>query len=127
MNREDFKAKVSMALGSMERETWEDFLEAVWQLHLEASNHWIPVEERLPPFDCIEDGSCRCSQPVLIYDPIRAWIYVGRYESDDLYGNTYWVYGNGKRPTREVCGGYEIDNVTHWMPLPQAPRNEDKK
>ena len=48
MNREDVKAKVSMALGSMERETWEDFLEAVWQLHLEASNQWIPVEERLP-------------------------------------------------------------------------------
>lgn len=43
MTREEFKAKVSMALGSMERETWEDFLEAVWQLHLEASNHWIPV------------------------------------------------------------------------------------
>ena len=37
-----------MALGSMERETWEDFLEAVWQLHLEASNRWIPVEEELP-------------------------------------------------------------------------------
>lgn len=37
-----------MALGSMERETWEDFLEAVWQLHLEASNQWIPVEGELP-------------------------------------------------------------------------------
>jgi hypothetical protein len=48
MTREEFKAKVSMALGSMERETWEDFLEAVWQLHLEASNRWIPVEEELP-------------------------------------------------------------------------------
>lgn len=48
MNKEDFKAKVSMALDSMERETWEDFLEAVWQLYLDASNHWIPVEERLP-------------------------------------------------------------------------------
>lgn len=48
MTREDFKAKVSMALSSMEWETWEDFLEAVWQLHLEASNQWIPVEEELP-------------------------------------------------------------------------------
>lgn len=90
----------------------------------DSNPHWIPVEEKLPPFDCIEDGSCRCSQPVLIYDPIRAWIYVGRYESDDLYGNTYWVYGNGKRPTREVCGGYEIDNITHWMPMPQPPKED---
>lgn len=48
MTKEEFKAKVSMALGSMERETWEDFLESVWQLHLEASNQWIPVGKELP-------------------------------------------------------------------------------
>lgn len=35
-----------MAYGGME--TWEEFLEAVWQLHLQASNHWISVEDDLP-------------------------------------------------------------------------------
>lgn len=41
MTKEEFKARVSMAYGG--RETWEEFLEAVWQLHLEASNQCVPV------------------------------------------------------------------------------------
>ena len=86
--------------------------------------HWISVEDEMPPFDWKEDGTWRRSLPVLIYDPTRG-IFLGCYESDDLYGKTYWIYDNGKRPTKEVSGGYECDNVTHWMPLPEAPRKED--
>lgn len=41
MTKEEFKAKVNMAFGGSE--TWEDFLEAVWQLHLEAFNQCVPV------------------------------------------------------------------------------------
>lgn len=54
MTREEFKAKVSMAYGG--RDTWEEFLEVVWQLHLEASNHWIPVEEELPRWAKVVNG-----------------------------------------------------------------------
>ena len=85
---------------------------------------WISVEDEMPPFDWKEDGSWRRSLPVLIYDPTRG-IFVGCYESDDLYGKTYWIYDNGKRPTKEVSGGYEWDNVTHWMEI-QPPRKEEK-
>lgn len=101
MNREDFKAKVSMALGSMERETWEDFLEAVWQLHLEASNHWIPVEE-YPKVDM------SCTLLVHYVD--------GTIDICDYYGDFY-----------DYIGENVTRNVTHWMPLPQAPKEEDNK
>ena len=85
---------------------------------------WISVEEEMPPFDWKENGTWRRSLPVLIYDPTRG-IFVGCYESDDLYGKTYWIYDNGKRPTKEVSVGYEWDNVTHWMPLPTPPQGKE--
>ena len=44
---------------------WEDLLEAVWQLHLEASNHWIPVEEELPKR---MNENSRFSDTVLVYN-----------------------------------------------------------
>ena len=92
MTREEFKAKVSMALGSTERGTWEDFLEAVWQLHLEASNHWIPVEEELPK----KDGK------YLFYD--------------EVLGHEVSIYYDGVTL---------VPSITHWMPLPTAPRKEE--
>lgn len=88
-----------MALGSMERETWEDFLEAVWQLHIEASNHWIPVEERLP-----EEG-----QVVFIYTK---------------HGSVSAVtYKDGAFNLNEVL---EAINITHWMEI-VPPRKEVEK
>ena len=104
MKREDFKAKVSMALGSMERETWEDFLEAVWQLHLEASNHWIPVEERLPEKDNeFEDYS----KLVIVTNGKDFW--KGMYN----YGGAEWL-------TFDL---WQIDDATHWMEI-VPPRKE---
>jgi hypothetical protein len=112
MTREEFKAKVSMAFGSMKRETWEEFLEAVWQLHLQASNQWIPVEEELPPASC---GVISDSVLVFIGNNI-GWC---GYIREGFYNHAAkeWSYMNRGRTHK----------VTHWMPLPQAPRKEDKE
>lgn len=107
--------------GAQVADTINDFC-AGWRA-ADSYPNWISVEDELPPFDWKEDGSWRRSLPVLIYDPTRG-IFVGCYESDDLYGKTYWIYDNGKRPTKEVSGGYEWDNVTHWMPI-VPPRKEE--
>jgi hypothetical protein len=91
-----------MALGSMERETWEDFLEAVWQLHLEASNRWIPVEEELP----------KENEEVLAYNA----------ESEEVIACDYHHKMFHCWP--EVFG----KSITHWMPFPTPPQGkEDKK
>lgn len=102
MTREDFKAKVSMAYGG--RDTWEDFLEAVWQLHLEASNQWIPVEERLPEKDNeFEDYS----KLVIVTNGKDFW--KGMYN----YGGEEWL-------TFDL---WQIDDATHWMEI-VPPRKE---
>ena len=104
MIEDEFKAKVSMALGSTERGTWEDFLEAVWQLHLVASNQWIPVEERLPKFD----------EQVLVYGlcPNGCRLFYVDCLIQDINDNGY--------------PKWDDDTIipTHWMPI-VPPRKEE--
>ena len=100
MTREEFKAKVSMALGSMERETWEDFLEAVWQLHLVASNQWIPVEDELPAV----------GETVQIYvEDLDDVVYGALQLTGDWWCEEY---------------GCNFSNIQHWMRKPAPPRKE---
>lgn len=88
----------------------------------DANPLWISVEDGFPPFDIKNDGTWKYSDNVLIYSPLRG-IFVGRYECDDMAGKTYWLFGGAKLPTVEDTGeGYCLTNVTHWMPLPQAPK-----
>ena len=101
MTREEFKAKVSMALVSMERETWEDFLEAVWQLHLEASNQWISVEERLP-----EPHFADTSSDWVLVCTTKGGIFI------DSYNHKHNEWCNNRT------------SITHWMPI-VPPRKEE--
>lgn len=72
--------------------------------------HWFSVEDCLPK---IEEANCEWvgSEDVLAL----LWngdMSVGRYERDNSTGEHYWVL-------------YGVDKdlvVTHWMPLPQAPK-----
>ena len=78
---------------------------------------WIPVTERLPDLTEQVEGDnylVDYSKDVLVYvngDPIFTQnIQVGRYQTDNC---------GGKGFTDEMFE--PIHNVTHWMPLPQAP------
>lgn len=104
MTREEFKARVSMALSDMNRETWEEFLESVWQLHLQASDNWISVEKELPP----ENGKTQQSISVWATDRLMSGEF--RYNFDTKTWTDMW--------------GDPFD-ITHWMPLPQPPREEE--
>ena len=103
MTREEFKAKVALAYGG--RDAWEDFLEAVWQLHLEASNHWIPVEKELPAHEEYEDG-------LVIFPIVLVSLKDDRIEMD-YYDNIdgTWAQYDGE--------------VEYWMDLPAGPIKED--
>ena len=61
---------------------------------------WIPVSERLP-----ESG-----EYVMVYDTRDGWIGLWEFSGVAWYDNS--------------CQAWGIDEVTHWMPLPEAPKGE---
>ena len=67
---------------------------------IEHGQEWIPVEVRLPMPD---------ENPVLVYD--NSGVGMARYSS-----TMGWMYRTG-------LGSVDI---THWMPLPKAPKEEKK-
>lgn len=79
---------------------------------------WIPVEEKRPPFDWKDDGTWSTSLPILIYS-IHG-ISIGTFQLDHVIGKSYWLFDGSKH--EEFSDGYRL--ITHWMPLPEAPRKE---
>lgn len=127
--------------------TWADGLydaykiieEEVDAADVEPKRKWIPVTERLPEVeerftDCEsfaedKDGeyypigvyTCWESEPVLIcacLDGMKER-YTARYEE--------WRFADG-RPNEcrwlDVSGDVELSYVTHWMPLPEPPKED---
>ena len=75
------------------------------RLDAEERQHWIPVAERLPDFD----GAVLCMRKSNVYGvrPYQEILYVDEYgftNYDDIY----------------LADGV----VTHWMPLPEPPKEE---
>ena len=72
----------------------------------ELSKHrWIPVTERLPEVD----------QPVMICAFGKS-VGEGVYRGHDGFHHVWKMYTSS--------GTYWDDEVTHWMPLPQPPKEE---
>lgn len=78
---------------------------------------WIPVTERLPETHKNEAG-CVCSD-VLVFRE-RTTVHMGycvkqiALIDDEPVGMTKWYDQSG----------YRWEDVTHWMPLPDAPKEE---
>ena len=71
---------------------------------------WIPVEERLP-----EEGK-RC----LLYTPCDGILCVGYYAGKDDWQHRHkWRLVTAMRSTQTLT-----KKVTHWRPLPEAPKEE---
>lgn len=70
---------------------------------LTPQNEWVSVDERLP------DNNTQ----VLMWS--AKWNIA---EAGSYYNKNFWVYS-------EIGDGYIADDITHWMPLPERPK-EDK-
>lgn len=67
-------------------------------------NEWIDIDQRFPNFN----------ENVLVYDEISNVISLGKLIKDEDNEEVFYMM---------FLEDVEIDsNVTHWMPLPQPPK-----
>ena len=109
-------AKMSEALavllphseGSATAKLFNEAADAIEEL---SKPRWIPVTERLP-----EDR-----EMVIGYTPCDGFMFVG-YHVTSIYHDrdfSYWNIVTAMRSTRKM-----MKKVTHWMPLPEPPKEE---
>ena len=80
-------------------------------------NEWVSVEERLPKYNIREDGElisskilCYCETDKTVHLVVSQKFYTGR--KGEIVHPVFRYYDEG---------GDEIENVSHWMPLPAPP------
>ena len=79
---------------------------------------WISVTERLPELRMWESGSLASSNVLFVTEDKT--IHIGYVMEDFNIGDN----GCLKIDRWFMLGGYRIENVTHWMPLPEPPKEE---
>lgn len=83
-----------------------------------AKSVWISVKDRMPEL-AVADGYDNDGTP---YD-FQISKYVLAYESGEM--SIAMLEDDGKGPFWVTEGGSEIE-VTHWMPLPEPPEEEEE-
>lgn len=87
-------------------------------------SEWISVDERLPDLcDRDPDWSVTVLFRTTQGHLHSGYRYVGRAQTsfyDDSWSTPYWLDESENL-------SFEVDEVTHWMPLPEAPKMEGVK
>ena len=76
--------------------------------------HWIPVTERLPEENYLDDGYVEPSQPVLVYMSYHTCKISRYWGNRKSKGTSDYVI-----PDWMDLEDYEGDNVLAWMPKPE--------
>ena len=84
-------------------------------------NEWVSVEERLPKYNIREDGElisskilCYCETDKTVHLVVSQKFYTGR--KGEIVHPIFRYYDEW---------GDEIENVSHWMPLPKSPKEDE--
>ena len=84
-------------------------------------NEWVSVEERLPKYNIREDGElisskilCYCETDKTVHLVVSQKFYTGR--KGEIVHPVFRYYDEW---------GDEIENVSHWMPLPKSPKEDE--
>jgi hypothetical protein len=84
-------------------------------------DRWIPCEERLPE----QDGKYLTVRTLKVI-PLQPWIEVCWF-AKDLHRVDRYEFQK-KKPgfyqSDSEYGYYEVSEITHWMPLPEPPKEE---
>ena len=75
---------------------------------------WIPVTERLPEDDLPNDSKVRQIKVFVAYKTNGRWVTRTQIRAKGYWhSNDKWEWIKGTDP------------ITHWMPLPEPPKEED--
>ena len=98
----------------------QDIAEQAYNRGLENGKpKWIPVTERLPE----KDGKYLVFRKIhhislcAVYGFAKDGRKVDEYDFETKWENVWYCYD-------PEYGYYVIDSVTHWMPLPEPPKEE---
>lgn len=86
------------------------------------ANEWISVKDRLPE----QHDAYLCAEWSKTFNEYFVRI---RYFAKDLYEWDRFEFPDGKGKSGfygsdSEWGSYLVDDVTHWMPLPEPPKKE---
>ena len=84
-------------------------------------NEWVSVEERRPKYNIREDGElvsskilCYCETDKTVHLAVSQKFYTAR--KGEIVHPVFRYYDEW---------GDEIENVSHWMPLPERPKEDE--
>ena len=125
MSKHDCEAcihKVVCALWEIQNELCDSTC-AYYQPTLTPPNEWVSVEERKPKYNIREDGElvsskilCYCETDKTVHLVVSQKFYTGR--KGEIVHPVFRYYDEW---------GDEIEDVSHWIPLPEPPAKEDQK
>ena len=107
--------------GWMQEHDRQMMLDGVHGLTAQPKPHWIPVAERLPKENYLDDGYVEPSQPVLVYMS---------YHTCKI--SRYWGHRKSKGTSDYVIPDwmdleeYDGDNVIAWRELPESFKGIDE-
>lgn len=75
---------------------------------------WISVKKQKPPLDT----------KILVFERLRYGnlVYIGEYIKYRHYKRPLFATNIEREKDGTIYGGYPLEYVTHWMPLPEPPK-----
>ena len=101
---------------------WQGAMQLLYDMPtLTPPNEWVSVEDRLPKYNIREDGElisskilCYCETDKTVHLVVSQKFYTGR--KGEIVHPVFRYYDEW---------GDEIENVSHWMPLPERPKEDE--
>lgn len=106
--------------------SWFGYIENVPFVVYKRNDVLVAMEEYAKPFKqswiSVEDEKPEINLPVIIYLPEAPCQFQCQIAAYD--GNLFRPFSNKKRKLLKINSYYEMESITHWMPLPEPPNTE---